>query len=71
MELLRGTQFENDVQLMYLFLKGLEADIQAKVMAQRPETLEEAIRKAWEYFREPRPPAQIIMAVPEIGRAHV
>ena len=39
MELLRGTQLENYDKLMYLFLKGLEADSEAKVMAQRPETL--------------------------------
>ena len=41
--LLDGTHFESDVQLMYLFLKGLEADIEANVMSQRPETLEAEI----------------------------
>ena len=46
MELLRGTQLENYDKLMYLFLKGLEADSQANVMAQRPETLVEAMRRA-------------------------
>ena len=40
MGLLNGTPFENDVQHMYLFVNGSEVDIQAKVMVQRPETLE-------------------------------
>jgi hypothetical protein len=45
-ESLRGTQLENDDQLMYLFLKYLEADSEANVMAKRPETLVEAMRRA-------------------------
>ena len=61
--LFKVTEFANDVQNMYLFLKGLEADIQAKVMAWEPMIMAEAIKMSCEYFRKPKPPAQVRIAV--------
>ena len=63
--MLKGTTFDNDVQNMYLFPNGLEADIHAKVMAAETTTMSEAMDGSWEYFRKPRPPDQNIMAVPD------
>ena len=63
--LLKGTMFDNERLQQYLLVRGLEGDIQAKVMAKHPRTLHNAMELAWEYFRKPRLPPQVILDVPE------
>ena len=70
MGLLGGTPFDNDAQILYLFVTGLEAYTQAKVIPVVPKTLVEAMEMAWVYLGKHRTPVQINVAVPEGYGSH-
>ena len=64
-KLLKGSTIVPELMLRYFFIQGLEPDMQAELINKKLLRLDETIEAAWDYYRKPRaPPQVIIMAQP-------
>jgi hypothetical protein len=52
----------DDTTLRFLFIQGLEPQLQAKLLRKQPETFQEAVDLAWTTYRTLPPPGMYAMA---------
>ena len=71
--LLKHSTIIPELQLRYSFIQGVEPDMQAELINKKLLKLQENLDLAWEFYRKPRPPRQVVVirevGVPERGRA--